>query len=125
MIGVSLPFAWIRSGSGTPGGDVTEVLAVLRRRGVECVELRTVQPGTDPETVLQAAARLWDAGFQITVHASVRRTETAVEDVYAPLVRLFAENRQKRVTITVHPCKCCNAELLSALSGYADEISHS
>lgn len=119
MIGTSLPFAWLLSG-GTPLSDIPTVLDTLKSHGVESAELRTVRHDTNPDDVLRAAHLLWDAGFQITVHASVRHMETAAEDVYAPLAHLFAKNRQERVTITVHPCTGSNAELLSALSGYAD-----
>lgn len=123
MIGASLPFAWLLSGSA-PLGDIPTVLAALKSRGVESIELRTVRPDTPPHDVLRAAALLWNAGFGITIHAAPKTAESAVEDVFAPLNVLLENLRQERLTVTVHPDFENHADMLCALAQYSDDHGH-
>lgn len=123
MIGASLPFAWLLSG-GAPLGDIPTVLAALKSRGVESIELRTVRPDTPLHDVLRAAELLWDAGFQITIHAAPQSVKTAVRDVFTPLSVLLENLRQERLTVTVHPDFENNADMLCALAQYRDDHGH-
>ena len=111
MIGVSLPFKWFADGTDTEG-----ILSLLRSQGVGSVELRTVRPEHAPEAVLQAAEYLWENGFQITVHGSVKTVETAVADVFAPLAQLLPKLRQEKLNVTVHPVVGDNCAMVTALA---------
>ena len=113
MIGVSLPFGWFSDGT-----DVTGILELLKKHGVGSVELRTVRPHHDPQAVLEAANILWDAGFQITVHGSVKLQETAISEVFDPLQKLLPNLRQEKLNITIHPVVGDNAAMLVALSDH-------
>ena len=116
MIGVSLPFGWCSDEK-----MLQSMLPILKKYNVDSVELRTVRPGCDPETVLQAARRLWQEGFRITIHGSVLTLATAVEDVFAPLRWLLENLEQDSLNITVHPITEDNCAMLLALSDHALE----
>lgn len=113
MIGVSLPFGWFSDGT-----DTDSILKLLKKHGVGSVELRTVRPHHDPQTVLDAANILWNAGFQITVHGSVKLQETAISEVFDPLQKLLPNLRQEKLNITIHPVVGDNAAMLVALSDH-------
>ena len=119
MLGTSLPFHWLLAG-GAPLGDVPTVLNTLKAHGVKSVELRTVNPNTDPDDVLYAANLLWDAGFVITVHAAPKSVERAVDDVFVPLTTLLDHLRQEKLTVVVHPDFNDNAALLTTLVDHRD-----
>ena len=119
MLGTSLPFHWLLAG-GAPLGDVPTVLNTLKAHGVESVELRTVNPNTNPDDVLYAANLLWDAGFVITVHAAPKSVERAVDDVFIPLTALLDHLRQEKLTVVVHPDFDDNAALLTTLADHRD-----
>ena len=113
MISVSLPFGWF-----SDGADIQSILALLKRHGVGSVELRTVRPQHEPQSVLDAANILWDSGFQVTVHGSVKLLETAISEVFDPLALLLPNLRQEKLNITIHPIAGDNAAMLVALSDY-------
>ena len=119
MIGTSLPFHWLLYG-GKPLGDIPTVLDTLKSHGVESIELRTVRHDTNPDDVLRAAKLLWDAGFQITVHAAPKSVEGAVHDVFDPLTDLLPNLREEKLMVTVHPDFADNAALLCTLAEYRD-----
>ena len=121
MIGVSLPYNYLVYG-GAPYGSRGVFFRKLRGAGVENVELRTVKADAAPEKVLEAAERLWDAGFQITVHGGARSHETAVEDIFKPLSRLLGALRQKELIIVMHPTVGSEDELLAMLRALAEHI---
>ena len=87
MIGVSLPFAWIEN-KKTKHEDFYPFVLRLKEWGVESIELRTVKPHFNASVVLEAMNTLWDYGFNVTVHATLKSAETAVEDVFSPLKKL-------------------------------------
>ena len=113
MIGVSLPFKWFPDSP-----ELQTVLKLLKEQKVDSVELRTVRPCHEPDSVLQAAQLLWEMGFQITVHGSVSSVETAVEDVFAPLADVLSSLKQETLNVTVHPIVGDNCEMLLALSDH-------
>lgn len=113
MIGVSLPFSWFSDGT-----DITGVLSQLKGQGVGSVELRTVRSHHDPQSVLDAANILWDVGFQVTVHGSVKLQETAISEVFDPLSSLLSNLRQEKLNITIHPIVGDNTAMLVALSDH-------
>ena len=115
MIGVSLPFKWLLTGGGSLGSRAA-LLSALKERGTESIELRTVRPDHDAADVLRVAELLWNSGFQITVHSSVKSAETAAEDVFSPLSALLRALRQKHLTVTVHPIDGDNVQMLRGLS---------
>ena len=119
MIGVSLPFKWFTDGTDTEG-----ILALLKDQGVGSVELRTVKPDHTPESVLHAAEYLWENGFQITVHGSVKSAETAVSDVFAPLAQLLPKLQQEKLNVTVHPIVGDNCAMVTALSDHILEKNY-
>ena len=119
MLGTSLPFHWLLAG-GAPLGDVPTVLNTLKSHGVESIELRTVNPNTNPDDVLYAANLLWDAGFVITVHAAPKSVETAVRDVFVPLTALLPALKQEKLTVVIHPDTGDNAAMLCDLAEYRD-----
>jgi len=123
MTGVSLPFAWLIGGSQLPLSPQA-LLPMLRKHGVSSIELRTVEPYADPESVRRAAELLWNHGFSITIHGRIKTTETAVEDLFAPLAELLPHLRQQNLTLTIHPINCDNAPILCALSDYAAAHGH-
>lgn len=120
MVGASLPLSFLLSG-GAPFGDRNALLASIHARGVQSVELRSVKPNTAPDDVLAAAQHVWDAGMQITVHSTASSVETAVNDVFAPLVRLLPALRQDSVVLVIHPVVGDNAAMLRALDAHIEE----
>lgn len=117
MIGVSLPYKQLarpEEHGALPDG----LLAALFARGVRSIELRTVSPSADPADVLRVAKRLWEQGFQITLHVHCRTQESAVSDVFAPLSCLLAHLRQRELMLTLHPIRGDNAAMLVALSDH-------
>lgn len=113
MIGVSLPLGWL-----TEQTAPQVLLQLLQDHGVDSVELRTVRPHHEPRAVLLAAQRLWEKGFQITVHGSVSAVETAVEEIFTPLSELLAAMPQESLNVTIHPIVGDNAQLLVTLSDH-------
>lgn len=120
MIGVSLPMKWLLSGKGEPG-EQTQVFAALRKQGVESVEMRTVRPSDHPADVLRAAKLLWGQGFLVTVHGSVTSSETAVQELFAPLEEMLEYLQQDSLTVTIHPVAGDNARMLALLSDHCME----
>ena len=117
MIGVSLPFDWLLTEKG-PLPSHWFVFNELKKKNVKSIELRAIRPGEDANNVLYAANLLWDFGFQITIHSTVVSCETAVEDVFSPLKKLFPQLRQKSLNITIHPIDGDNISMLLKLSDY-------
>lgn len=113
MIGVSLPLDWF-----SRPAQLDSIFPVLKKHGVGSIELRTVRPHHDAQTVLEAARIAWKAGFQITVHGSVSAVETAVQEIFTPLQSLLGEMRQESLNVTIHPIVGDNAGLLTALSDH-------
>ncbi len=120
MIGVSLPLDWL-CGAPHALGNVGEVLDELQKRGVRCVELRTVRATSSADAVAAAATMLWERGFEITVHSSPVSARSAVSDVFAPLQALLSRLSQKRLMITLHPLAEDNALMLSLLADHAEK----
>ena len=79
MVGVSLPFDWILNKT-TNEGEFEPFILTLKEMGVCSVELRTVKPNYSPSVVLEAMNTLWDYGFNVTVHGTLKSAETAVQD---------------------------------------------
>lgn len=119
MIGVSLPYEWLASGEGLLG-DADHLLNHLKANGVESIELRTVFLRHDPCEVLRVAERLWNMGFQITVHAKAHSREMAVSEVFDPISEVLKNLRQERLTVVIHPVKGDNAAMLCELADYRD-----
>lgn len=89
MIGVSLPFSLFAQ--DTPAlGHTKDILHALRMQGAASIELRTVRPDDAPQNVLRAARMLFDRGFGMTVHGTVRSAETAEADIFGPLADVLA-----------------------------------
>ena len=102
MVGVSLPFDWILNKT-TNEGEFEPFILTLKEMGVCSVELRTVKPNYSPSVVLQAMNTLWDYGFNVTVHGTLKSAETAVQDLFAPLEYCLKGLKQQKLIITVHP----------------------
>lgn len=119
MLSASLPFSFLLSG-GEPYGEIQPLLCDLRARGVQSAELRPVRPNTPPEDVLAAANTIWNAGLRLSVHGTVASTETAVDDVFAPLSLMLPALRQDALVIVVHPIIGDNAAMLRALDAHID-----
>ncbi len=120
MIGVSLPFEWLKSGTGLDV-DREGMLQKLKKQGVRSIELRTVDPAHSPDDVGAVADMLWDRGFLISVHGRVKSRETAVSDVFLPLQKMLSSLRQAKVNVTVHPIDGDNAEMLCELADYVED----
>ncbi len=123
MIGVSLPYEWLAGGAGLLG-EVDGVLDALRAHGVGSIELRTVFLRHDPEEVLRVANRLWDRGFQISVHVKAHSREGAVQEVFSPVARVLQELRQERLCLVLHPVLGDNAEMLRELAAHRDAMGY-
>ena len=119
MIGVSLSYKWLLTGEDGYGLDVRKTLTELSRCGVDSIELRTVLPGDSPEGVLSVAERLWNFGFNITVHSRMHSAKSAVSDVLDPLRPLLCSMKQEKLVIVLHPIATDNVAILNAL---ADDI---
>lgn len=119
MIGVSLSYKWLLTGGDGYGLDVRKTLTELSRCGVDSIELRTVLPGDSPEGVLSVAERLWNFGFNITVHSRMHSAKSAVSDVLDPLRPLLCSMKQEKLVIVLHPIIGDNVAILNAL---ADDI---
>jgi len=87
---------------------------------VESVELRALRTDHDPGEVRQMMERVWDEGFLLTVHGSVKSRESCVSDIFEPLAQAFPL-RQKALNITFHPIAGDNATVLCALADHAAE----
>lgn len=124
MIGVSLPYSWLLSGEGVPHLDRRELLTQLSRRGVGSVEIRTVLRDSRSEDVLSVAERLWNFGFEISVHSRMYSAETAVRDVFDPLRLLLANMRQKHLIIVLHAIVADNVGILRELSHHAEKMGY-
>ena len=120
MIGVSLSPAMILNDLSENGASY-QLLKTLKDEGVDSVELRSIQPGSSPDVALQAANRLWDMGFQITVHGAIKEAETAVAGVFEPLKKVLYHLRQRELVVTVHPTVWDNVAILTAMSDYIIE----
>lgn len=117
MIGVSLSPGLLLE-DFSENGSVYQLLKMLKEQGVGSIELRAIPPNTCPEMALKVANRLWDMGFQITVHGAVSEEKTAVEGVFAPLKKVLRHLRQRELNITVHPTVWDNVAILTAMSDY-------
>lgn len=118
MIGVSLPPAYVLSGK-VYSEKPESLLPRLYQMGVRSVEIRDAKPGTDPQLVWDCAEVLWDYNFQITIHCRVKSVETAVNDVFDPLMHTLRHLRQDCLTIVIHPIVADNVEILRRLSDFA------
>ena len=120
MIGVSLP-SWLLRGEGVPHLDRNKTLTELKRSGVTSIEIRTVLREATSEDVLTIANRLWNFGFQITVHSRMYSAETAIRDIFAPLEGVLRGLRQEKLVLVLHPIVADNTAILKSLSAYATE----
>ena len=119
MIGVSLPFKWLK-GESDILGNVDEVLLELKNHNVKSVEIRTIRAHHSPIDALRVANLLWDHGFSITVHSYPTTLNGAVNEVFLPLEKLINNLRQEQLTVTVHPINDDNVAMLNALADYRD-----
>ena len=120
MLGFSLSFDWLGTGEGLPE-KVDAVLNALKAEGVKSIELRTVQEYHKSEDVLRVAERLWDEGFTITIHGTVKNEETAVSSIFSPLNKLFENLRQPIIKVTIHPIDGENVKMLNTLADYIEK----
>lgn len=116
MIGISLPYKWLCGEE--PQMLPENLLSQLYEHGVRSIEMRAVPVGGNSADVLRIANRLWDYGFNITVHASAHTAENAVEEVLAPLTAMLTSLRQKELIVTVHPINGNNTAMLISLSDF-------
>ena len=116
MIGISLPYNWLIGGTQLPEPEI--LLPLLREQGVESVEIRMVPLRADAKEVLRAAELLWEYGFNITVHGTVKTEEYAVEEVMKPLEQVLSHMKQRNLTVTIHPIVGDNTAMLLKLSDY-------
>lgn len=116
MIGCSLNYKRLLSGE-----RYGELLPLLWERGVSSIEVRAVPPCADADEVFWIAERLWNYGFTVSVHSSVKTVENAVSEVLLPLERMVSALRQRELVVTVHPIIGDNAAMLTALSDYITE----
>jgi len=119
MIGVSLPFKWLK-GEDDILGNVDTTLAFLRDHNVKSIEIRTIRANHNADDALRVANLLWDKGFLITVHAYPTTLAGAVDEVFLPLKKLLNALRQERLTITAHPINDDNVSMLNSLADYRD-----
>ena len=119
MIGVSLPFKWLK-GESNILGNVDEVLLELKNHNVKSIEIRTIRAHHNADDALRAANLLWDHGFSITVHSYPTTLDGAVDEVFLPLKKLIDNLRQEQLTIIVHPINDDNVAMLNALADYRD-----
>ena len=116
MIGISLPYNWLIGDTQLPEPEI--LLPLLREQGVESVEIRMVPLRADAKEVLRAAELLWEYGFNITVHGTVKTEEYAVEEVMKPLEQVLSHMKQRNLTVTIHPIVGDNTAMLLKLSDY-------
>ena len=116
MIGLSLQYKWLLGNGSFPMPERTAFLTELRRQGVGSIELRSIPSGGAPNDALRAAELLWDHGFRITVHGSVKTAEHAVAEVLDPLSEILSHLRQRELIVTVHPIVGDNVAMLRTLS---------
>lgn len=102
---------------------MSEMFTLLKKLGVESVELRSVYPSHSEEAVKAAADLLWDNGFNVTIHCRVYSEEGAVSDVFGNLLPTLKSLRQKNLTITIHPIVGDNVKILCDLSDYCIQNS--
>ena len=117
MLGVSIPLDWLTSRETTEG-DIFSLFKRLKSMGVQSIELRTVRPHHEAESVAAAMNLLWDNDFYVTVHGCINSAETAVEDVFTPLAIGLKTLRQKTLNVTIHPLAEGLEEALIALSDH-------
>ena len=122
MIGMSLSFKHLLA-TDDPALQPETLLPKLWAHGVRSIELRSIPAGTSAADVFTVANLLWDFGFQITVHGSVRSLEGAVRDVFDMLTLTLANLRQRDLVITVHPIADDNVLMLNLLADYI-ELHH-
>ena len=120
MLGVSMPYSWLTEQSELPIPPC-ELLPQLYSRGVRSIEIRAVKYNADPDAVFSAASLLWMHGFQVTVHGSLRSYETAIQDIFSPLVKVLAHLKQDQLTVTIHPLNTDNVPILTTLADHIDE----
>ena len=123
MIGISLSYPKLLS-TNDPALKPATLLPQLWEHGVRSIELRTILPTASPTEALRAANILWDYGFQVTVHSSVKSLQSAVDDVFIPLSHILAHMRQRELVVTIHPIVGDNAAMLIALSDYITEHNY-
>ncbi len=120
MIGVSLPLDWLINGEGL-SLDVDHVLTALKSEGVKSVELRTVREHHSAFEVRRVADRLWDCGFQISLHGSIKTAENAVTELFTPIAEVLKNLRQPTVNITVHAVVGDNVKMLTDVADYIEQ----
>ena len=120
MIGMSLSFRNLLATDDAMLKPET-LLPKLWSHGVRSIELRSIPAGTSPTDMRRVADLLWDFGFQITVHASVRSLNAAVHDVFDVLSLTLPDLRQRNLVITVHPIADDNVMMLNRLADHIEK----
>ena len=126
MFGVSLQYSTLRcyvERKECPEyGDNDRLFRALWRAHVRSVEVRAVAPGSDPHEVEAIIRFLWSKGMNVTVHGSMRSSETAAHDVLDPLRTIlpWVRSVQNFLTITLHPIARANKEAISSILVDAD-----
>ncbi len=123
MIGMSLSYAQLLENNDEEL-KAEVLLPKLWDHGVRSIEFRSVTPTDSPSEALRMANMVWDYGFNITIHAETKYVSRAVEDVFAPLVDILDNLRQRELVITVHPIVDDTVEMLLALSDYIIEHNY-
>ncbi len=117
MIGASFSLDALR-GEDAAFGDSEIFLKKLKEHGVESIEIRPVPIDCPADEAARIVNKIWDLGLKVTLHADVDSLESAVDDVFLPLEKIFSQNRQGRIVIIVHPIVGDNAAMLGVLSDY-------
>ena len=116
MIGISLPYSWLVGDDQLP--EPKALLPMLKEHGVRSIEVRMVPLGASADEVLRIAELLWNYGFNITVHGTVKSEKDAVAEVLEPLTEVLRHMKQTKLNVTVHPIVGDNAAMLINLSDY-------
>lgn len=106
-IGFSLATAYLMGKTDQPFerlfGPLDGMLSQLRERGVTSVEMRAVAPSTNPQAILTAANRVFDAGLDLTLHGILPDETMGLEwaAYYPAIMPLLEVMRQRGQTLMI------------------------
>ena len=123
MIGMSLSYQNLVSVE-EPALKPETLFPKLWNHGVRSVEIRGISTKACPLEAFRVINLLWDYGFNVTVHSTVKSVQTAVTDVFVPLTHILLNMRQRELILTIHPIAGDNAAMLKALSDHIIEHNY-